>query len=90
MRENGSCKLLPNPASGWDLTWGQLHPTPLPVPMKVPVTGPVQGVMAATSVGNQQAAVGRGQPCLDVSGLCRAESGSLRGQLDIVEESEGG
>lgn len=63
---------------------------PLTEPVSCWLSGPVQGVMAATSVGNQQAAVGRGQPCLDVSGLCRAESGSLRGELDIVEESERG
>ena len=60
---------------------------PVTEPVSCWLSGPVQGVMSATSVGNQQAAVGRGQPCLDVSGLCRAESGS---ELDIVEESERG
>lgn len=101
MKENGSCKLVLHPASGWD-HHGAMRTRE---PPRVWFTHGVEARESArhlvgrwpaswagpgghgSHVSSDQAAGGRGQLRLATPGLCQAVSGS---GLDAVEEREGG
>ena len=94
MKENGSCKLVLNPGSGWDWTQPLLRPHRAE-PVNVPVTQRVscwlfRARSRGHSSGARRAAVGRGQLSLAVSGLSPAGLGRGAGMAAWTREGRAG